>query len=109
MRTVELTIHDVAFVGKGVARDIGKAVFVPFAIDGERVSARIVREKKQFAEAELVEVLEPSPHRVTAPCPYYGRCGGCRFQPIRHETQLVLKQKEVDQALRRIARRSRPP
>src|SRR2546423_15266156 len=109
MRTVELTIHDVAFVGKGVARDIGKAVFVPFAIDGERVSARIVREKKQFAEAELVEVLEPSPHRVTAPCPYYGRCGGCSYKHISYEHQLMLKQKQVEQAMRRIARLSEPP
>jgi len=56
MRSVELKIEDVAFGGKGVARDAGKAVFVPFTIDGERVSARIVREKKQFAEAELIEV-----------------------------------------------------
>jgi 23S rRNA (uracil1939-C5)-methyltransferase len=45
MRTVDLTIHDVAFGGAGVARDSGKAVFVPFTIDGERVSARVVREK----------------------------------------------------------------
>ena len=61
MRSVELKIEDVAFGGKGVARDEGKAVFIPFTIDGERVTAKIVREKKQFAEAELVELLEPSP------------------------------------------------
>ena len=104
MRTVELTIHDVAFGGKGVARDEGKAVFVPFTIDGERVSARIVREKKQFAEAELSEVIEPSPDRVAAPCPYFGRCGGCSYQHIGYAHQLELKQKQVEQAMRRIAR-----
>ncbi len=49
----ELAIADVAFGGKGVARDNGKAVFIPFTIDGERVTAKIVREKKQFAEAQL--------------------------------------------------------
>lgn len=109
MRTVELTIHDIAFGGKGVARDGGKAAFVPFTIDGERVTARITREKKQFAEAELLEVLEPSPHRVTAACPYFGRCGGCSYQHIDYQHQLELKQKQVAQAMRRIARISDPP
>jgi 23S rRNA (uracil1939-C5)-methyltransferase len=109
MRTADLTIHDVAFGGKGVARDGGKAVFVPFTIDGERVSVRIVREKKQFAEAELVEVLEPSPRRVAAPCPYFGACGGCSYQHIDYAHQLELKQKQVEQAMRRIARLTDPP
>lgn len=109
MRTVELAIQDIAFGGKGVGRDTGKAVFVPFTIDGERVSARIVREKKQFAEAELVEVLEPSPHRVAAPCPYFGRCGGCSYQHISYEHQLELKARQVEQAMRRIARHAEPP
>jgi 23S rRNA (uracil1939-C5)-methyltransferase len=109
MRTADLTIHDVAFGGKGVARDGGKAVFVPFTIDGERITARITREKKQFAEAELIEVVEPSPHRVTAPCPYFGHCGGCSYQHIDYAHQLALKQKQVEQAMRRIARISEPP
>jgi len=109
MRTVELTIHDIAFGGKGVARDNGKAVFVPFTIDGERVSARITREKKQFAEADLVEVLESSAHRVAPPCPYFGRCGGCSYQHIRYDHQLVLKAHQVEQAMRRIARLAEPP
>ena len=56
MRIAELKIEDVAFGGKGVARDNGKAVFVPFTIEGEKVSAQIVREKKQFAEAEVVDL-----------------------------------------------------
>jgi tRNA/tmRNA/rRNA uracil-C5-methylase (TrmA/RlmC/RlmD family) len=109
MRTADLTIHDVAFGGKGVARDTGKAVFVPFTIDGERVSARIVREKKQFAEGEPIEVLEASPHRVEPPCPYFGRCGGCSYQHISYGHQLELKQKQVAQAMRRIARLTEPP
>src|SRR6478672_11254772 len=109
MRTAELTIPDVAFGGAGVARHNGKAVFVPFTIDGERVSARIVREKKQFAEAELIEILQPSPHRVAAACPYFGRCGGCSYQHISYDHQLELKARQVDQAMRRIARLSDPP
>ena len=109
MRTIDLTIHDIAFGGKGVARDGAKAIFVPFVIEGEYVSARIVREKKQFAEAELVKVLEASPHRVAAPCPYFGRCGGCSYQHISYEQQLALKQKQVEQAMRRIAKLTDPP
>jgi 23S rRNA (uracil1939-C5)-methyltransferase len=109
MRTVELTIEDVAFGGKGVARDAGKAVFVPFTIDGERITARIVREKKQFADAELSEVLEPSPERTQPQCPYFGRCGGCSYQHITYEHQLALKARQVEQAMRRIAKMPAPP
>src|SRR3954470_21556972 len=98
MRTAELIIHDIAFGGSGIARDEGKAVFVPFTIDGERVSARIVRHKKQFAEAELVEVVEPSAHRVEARCPYFGRCGGCAYQHISYAHQLEIKERQVEQA-----------
>jgi 23S rRNA (uracil1939-C5)-methyltransferase len=109
MRSAELKIEDVAFGGKGVARDAGKAVFTPFTIDGERVTARIVREKKQFAEAELIEVLETSPERVAALCPYFGRCGGCSYQHISYAHQMELKAKQVEQAMRRIARLVDPP
>jgi 23S rRNA (uracil1939-C5)-methyltransferase len=109
MRQVELKIDDVAFGGKGVARDEGKAVFVPFTIEGERVTAKIVREKKQFAEAELLELLEPSPNRVTPDCPYFGRCGGCCYQHISYAHQLELKARQVEQAMRRIGRLVEPP
>jgi 23S rRNA (uracil1939-C5)-methyltransferase len=110
MRTLELQIDDVAFGGKGVARDEnGKAVFVPFTINGEKVRARFVREKKSFAEAEALELLSGSPHRVAAPCPYFGRCGGCSYQHISYEYQLVLKAGQVEQTLRRLGHLSEPP
>src|SRR5450631_4411162 len=109
MRHVELKIEDVAFGGKGVARDGGKAVFVPFTIDGERVTTNITREKKQFAEGELVEVLEPSTHRVTPECPYFGHCGGCSYQHISYPHQLELKARQAEQAMRRIGKISEPP
>lgn len=102
--TEELTITEVAFGGSGVARANGKVVFVPFTIDGERVSARIVREKKQFAEAEVAEILEASPHRAEPQCPYFGRCGGCAYQHISYEHQLEIKSQQVEQALRRIGK-----
>src|SRR5258708_8192844 len=85
MRLVDLKIQDVAFGGKGVAREQGKAVFVPYTIEGEMVSAEIVREKRQFAEADLVEVKQSSPNRVAPQCPYFGRCRACPTQHIASE------------------------
>lgn len=104
MRTTELTIEDVAFGGKGVARENGKAVFIPFTIDGEKVTAEIVREKKKFAEAEVLTVLEPSSHRVTPECPYFARCGGCSYQHIDYEHQLAIKWRQVRDVLLRIGK-----
>ncbi len=104
MRIVDLKIEDVAFGGKGVGRESGKAVFVPYTIGGETVSAEIVREKKQFAQAELVEVKESSPDRVTPECPYFGRCGGCAYQHISYEHQLAIKWRQVRDALQRIGK-----
>src|SRR5436190_593126 len=104
MRNVDLIIEDVAFGGKGVGRDRGKAVFVPFTIDGERVRARIVREKKEFAEAEIVDLIETSPHRAVPPCPYFGRCGGCTYQHIGYEHQLAIKSRQVRDILQRIGK-----
>ena len=100
----DLEIEDIAFGGKGVARDQGKAVFVPYTIEREVVSAEIVREKKQFAEAELVDVKESSPNRVAPQCPYFGRCGGCAYQHIDYQHQLEIKWRQVRDALQRIGK-----
>src|SRR6478672_3310486 len=104
MRVINLEIDDIAFGGKGVGRESGKAVFVPYTIEGETVSAEIVREKKQFAEADLVEVKERSPDRVEPQCPYFGRCGGCAYQHISYEHQLAIKWRQVRDALQRIGK-----
>ena len=104
MRIADLRIVDVAFGGRGVGREQGKAVFVPYTIEGEIVSAEIMREKKQFAEAELIEVKERSPNRVTPECPYFGRCGGCAYQHINYEHQLAIKWRQVRDALQRIGK-----
>jgi 23S rRNA (uracil1939-C5)-methyltransferase len=104
MRVVDLKVEDIAFGGKGVGREQGKAVFVPYTIEGETVSAEIAREKKQFAEAELVDVVEASPHRVAPPCPYFGRCGGCAYQHIDYQHQLVIKSRQVREVLQRIGK-----
>jgi 23S rRNA (uracil1939-C5)-methyltransferase len=104
VRIVDLKIEDIAFGGRGVGREQGKATFVPYTIEGELVSAKIVRKKKQFAEAELVEVKESSRHRVTPECPYFGRCGGCAYQHIDYEHQLAIKWRQVRDVLQRIGK-----
>jgi tRNA/tmRNA/rRNA uracil-C5-methylase (TrmA/RlmC/RlmD family) len=109
MRLVELKIEDVGFGGKGVGRVQGKAIFVPYTIEGELVSAEIVREKKQFAEADLIEVKKSSPDRVEPPCPYFGQCGGCAYQHISYEHQLAIKWRQVRDALHRIGKLTEIP
>jgi 23S rRNA (uracil1939-C5)-methyltransferase len=109
LRIVDLKIQDVAFGGKGVGHESGKAVFVPYTIDGELVSAKVVREKKQFAEGELVDVRESSPDRVQPPCPYFGRCGGCAYQHISYEHQLAIKWRQTRDVLQRIGKLKEVP
>jgi tRNA/tmRNA/rRNA uracil-C5-methylase (TrmA/RlmC/RlmD family) len=104
MRVVNLEIEDIAFGGKGVGRESGKAVFIPYTVEGETVSAEIVREKKQFADANVVEVKQSSPDRVEPQCPYFGRCGGCAYQHISYEHQLAIKWRQVRDALQRIGK-----
>ncbi len=104
MRVVDLRIEDIAFGGKGVAREQGKAVFVPYTIEGELVSAQIIREKTQFSEADLVEVKESSSQRVAPKCPYFGRCGGCAYQHIDYQHQLSIKSRQARDALQRIGK-----
>jgi tRNA/tmRNA/rRNA uracil-C5-methylase (TrmA/RlmC/RlmD family) len=106
---IPLTIHDVAFGGKGVARHDGKVVFVPFVIPGEVITAKVVRDKKKFAEAELVSIETPSPDRVAPPCPVFGRCGGCAYQHMTYERQLALKSAQVEQTLRRVGKLAEVP
>ena len=106
---MELQITDVAFGGKGVARTNGKAVFVPYVIDGETVRANIAHEHKKFLEAELDSIVTASPHRVEPRCPYFGRCGGCVYQQMDYEHQLALKWRQVKETLRRIGGLQEPP
>lgn len=111
MPPLTLEIHDVAFGGRGVGRlPDGRAAFVPFVLAGERVSVRVLREHRGHVEAGLLEVLEPSPHRVASPpCPYFGRCGGCAYQHADDAEQLAIKERQVGDTLRRLGRLELPP
>ena len=100
---LELTISDIAFGGEGVARINDFVVFVPFVIPGERVFAELTEVKKQFARARLIEVLSPAASRVEPQCPYFAACGGCQYQHIAYEQQLLLKRKQIADLFQRIA------
>lgn len=99
---VELTVEKMAFGGQGVARSDGLVVFVHGALPGDRVRAGILKKKKAFAEARVLEVLSPSPHRTEPPCPYFPHCGGCRWQHALYARQLEYKREHVVDALTRI-------
>ena len=82
----------------------GHVVFVPYAIPGETVNVEILEAHKRWAQARLVDVLEPSPHRVEPPCPYFGagECGGCHFQHIDYVAQAEFKRDIVVDQLGRV-------
>jgi 23S rRNA (uracil1939-C5)-methyltransferase len=106
---VDLHVDSLAFGGNGVARLNGFVVFVRRGLPGDTVRARVTKVKRSHAEALAVEVLEPSPQRVDAPCAHYPACGGCRFQDLAYEAQLAAKQTQVEDSLRRIAGIAEPP
>ncbi len=82
----------------------GRKVFVPFSIPGEEVVCQIVEDRKQFARAEIVEVIHPSPQRKQPPCPYFGRCGGCQWQHIDESAQVLWKHRVFVETLSRLGK-----
>ena len=100
---MHLTITDLALGGDGVGRlPDGCAVFVPFTIPGEEVEVEIVSAHKRFARGRLVEVVKPSPDRVTPRCPLFGRCGGCQYQHMTYGAQLAAKTRQLRETLARL-------
>ena len=111
---MQLKIDKLVYGGDGLARlpaddqGPGKSVFVPFVLEGESVEAKIVDDKRSFARAELVSVIEPAPHRIQAGCPYYQRCGGCHYQHTDYKRQLEIKAAVLRETLRRTAKLELP-
>jgi 23S rRNA (uracil1939-C5)-methyltransferase len=99
---LSLTIDDLAFGGEGVGRADGYVVFVPGGLPGDRLRVRLVQVRSRFGRGAIESVEEPSPQRVEAPCPYFGRCGGCRLQHVAYGAQLAFKSKQVADALQRL-------
>ena len=99
---LELAIDSVTLEGAGVGRVDGFAVFVPGALAGERVRTHIIKTTASYAVGKLLEVAEPSPHRMEPLCPVYARCGGCAFGHVTYEEELRIKERQVADALTRL-------
>ena len=103
MSTRELKIESLAAGGDGVARDEGRVTFVPRTAPGDRVRAQLVKTTSSFARAKLLEILAPSPARVSPPCPAFDRgCGGCAWQHVARAEQLAAKHANVAGQLRKL-------
>ena len=77
---------------------------IPKTAPGDTVTARIVEAKERYSVGEIVRILKPSSLRQEPPCPYVAQCGGCPWQHVRYESQLLAKQKSVEDALRRLGK-----
>lgn len=100
----EVEITDIAYGGRGLVRLDGMAVFVDQTIPGDRAIIRIFRKKKNYAEARLIDLIQSSSFRINAPCAYSGFCGGCKWQFLKYEQQLVYKRLHVIDSLEHIGR-----
>jgi len=100
----ELLIERLGSHAEGVAHMEGFTVFVPGTLPGERVRARIRIVKKNYAAADLLEIIEASHDRVQPHCPVYNVCGGCQLQHLSYEAQLREKQRQVEDAVRHIGK-----
>lgn len=92
------------YEGRGVAKVGGKTVFIKGALPSERVGFRIVRQKKQFDEAEAVAIFKVSDERTVPQCRYFERCGGCSLQHISPAAQVAFKQRMMEEQLERIGK-----
>ena len=100
----EVTVEKLVYGGDGLGRLDGRVVLAPFVLPGERILAQPDREKPGLIHARMVEVLEPSPRRVAAACPYFGRCGGCHYQHASYEHQVEAKREILAEELRRLGK-----
>ncbi len=105
---LDVRIDNLTNEGAGVARVDGWVVFVPFTLPGELVRCSVFRNHKNFSEADLVEVLEPSPQRVDPRCPLFGQCGGCQYQHLNYAEQLHWKKRQVAELLKHMAKIEHP-
>jgi 23S rRNA (uracil1939-C5)-methyltransferase len=99
---IVLTVDDAAFEGRTIGRYEGFVVFVDGAVPGDSVRVKILKSKKNYAEAKVVAVEQPSPFRVAPRCRHFGPCGGCKWQHVDYSLQLKFKRQHVVDAFERI-------
>jgi 23S rRNA (uracil1939-C5)-methyltransferase len=110
MKEVIVQLTGSAYGGEALGRlDDGRMVFVPFALPGEKVRISLVEEKRGYARAQLVEVLQAAPERITPRCVHFGSCGGCHYQHLPYAAQLATKTEILRDQLQRIGGLIDPP
>lgn len=100
-QTLQLQIKRLGINGEGIGYFKRLIIFVPKALPGEKITAKITQTNPKFAQASLIKVLYKSSDRVTPPCPFYDRCGGCQLQHLAYNKQLDFKQDLLLQALKK--------
>src|SRR5687768_6215275 len=115
-KTHELTLTTLTYGGDAMGRidgpitgTGGRAVFVPFGLPGEHVRVRLTTEKKNFARGEIIEILDASKDRIQPKCKHFGECGGCHYQNLPYEKQLIVKTEILIDQLKRIGKIENPP
>src|SRR5690349_14542590 len=98
---IRLQIEKLVYGGNGLAHSAGRAVFVPFTLPQETVSAQVVKEHDSFVEGELESIVSPSADRMTPECVHFGACGGCQYQHASYEAQLQIKEDILQETLKR--------
>ncbi|MBQ9992544.1 MAG: 23S rRNA (uracil(1939)-C(5))-methyltransferase RlmD [Firmicutes bacterium] len=101
---LQMNITSMSGEGEGIARYDGMVIFVKGVVSGELVNARITEVKKNFARAEIMDIIQPSALRIEAACPEFAACGGCSLQILSYKDQLELKRNYVAEVLRRIGK-----
>ena len=100
----EVVIEKLVYGGEGLARVDGRVALAPFVLPGERVMLRSRHEKPGLIRAVPLKILEASPVRTEAPCPYFARCGGCHYQHATYAAQLAAKREILLEELWRQAK-----
>jgi 23S rRNA (uracil1939-C5)-methyltransferase len=106
LRQVE--VSDYAAEGKSIARVDGKVIFIQGAVPGDIVDVKLLKSKKDWAEGKILDVTKFSDRRIEPFCRHFGVCGGCKWQMIPYEEQLMFKQREVAEHLKRIGKVALP-
>lgn len=97
-----ITITDLGTQGEGIGKIDGYTLFVKNTLPLEEVKVLVVKANKSYGYGKALEILKPSPYRITPPCPVAGKCGGCSIQHLDYSAQLIQKQNKVKQNLMRI-------
>ena len=100
----KLEITDAGSEGKAIGRSENRVVFVPYAVPGDVVDVQVLRKKKSFLEGKILSIHHASPFRTESRCEHFGLCGGCRWQNMDYDHQLIYKQKQVKDNFDRIGK-----